>query len=208
MRGIWTYAITAASALTAATAIALASLPALAVDAKTAAEFEAKAAIDYRQAVDRTNQYCKERHLTQAQCSERLKALAADKQKFDQSVAALRKAELDQDQSRRSYTQGAQASLAKLAPRGAPPLMPKGGEDTGQLRARYLAQLDSLKNSCGKGRDPSSPACTQIEPERQRDQVAYQQFLQLESQKQSQMDAIKKTMHDLLKHIIDNFPSR
>jgi hypothetical protein len=204
MRRISPYAIYLA-AMTAAAAIALS---ALAADSKTAAQFEAEAAADYREAVGRTNQYCKERHLTQAQCSERLKALAAHKQKLDQSVTALRKAEQDQDQARRTYTQGAQTSLAKLAPRGAPPLVPKGGEDTGQLRARYLAQLDSLKNSCGKGRDPTSPACTQIEPERQRDQVAYQQFLQLQSQKQAQMDTLKKTMHDLLKQIVGNFPSR
>lgn len=168
---------------------------------RTAAELDAKAAADYRQAVDRTNQQCRAQRLAPAQCAAKLKSLESQKQKLDQQAAAMRKAEQDLEQARTAYARAAQASLARLQPRGAPPLVPKTGEDTGQLRGRFVEQLESLKRSCGKGRDPTKPPCTQIEPERQRDQAAYQQFLQRQAQEQAQIDAWLKRALDTLRDI-------
>ena len=174
---------------------------------QSAAEFEQKGAAEYRQAVERTNQLCKNRKLSAAQCDQKRKTLEAEKRKFAQAVSALRKVEQDKAAASKSYVSYTSGKLASIQPRGAPPLTRSGGDVDG-LRRAYVQQLASLKNSCGKGRDPNSPVCKQADSNQQEESLKFQAYQQLLADAQKRNNDLSRMMHDLLRQVVQNWPSR
>ena len=203
MRNCGSWAAIAACALIFATAGSAVRAQTL----QSAAEFEQKGATEYRQAVERTNQLCRNQRLSSAQCDQKLKSLEVEKQKFAQAVSALRKVEQDKAAANQSYVSYTSGKLASIQPRGAPPLTRSGGDVDG-LRRAYAQQLASLKNSCGKGRDPNSPVCKQADANQQEESLKYQEYLQRLSVAQQKSNDLSRMMHDLMRQVVQNWPSR